>query len=104
MAENPADAPVTSLLELRFRPDDLDASYRRLDEILADTRAFDGCLAVEVLVDTDDPTHAIARETWVSLAHDDAYRAWRATPDGASGLGELLTASPVLTRLVARER
>ena len=37
-------------------------------------------------------------ERWTSLAHDDAYRAWRATPEGASPLGAVLAERPRLTR------
>ena len=68
-----------------------------LRDILTDTRAFDGCLGVDVLVDSNG-SGALPRR-WNSgrpLEHDAAYRAWRAG-DGASGLGELLAAPPVLT-------
>jgi quinol monooxygenase YgiN len=51
-----------------------------------------------VLVDSTDPAHFLVVEQWASMEHDSAYRAWRATDDGASGLGELLAAPPVLTR------
>jgi hypothetical protein len=36
-------------------------------------------------------------ERWESIAHDDAYRAWRAGP-GASGLGNYLSEPARLTR------
>ena len=71
-----------------------------LRDILSDTRAFDGCLGVEVLVDSQNPAHVLVEEQWASLGHDAAYRAWRAG-DGASGLDELLAAPPVLTHLEA---
>ena len=71
---------VTSLLDVRFAADRLEDGPRALLEILADTRAFDGCLGVQVVTDVTDPAHVIAVEHWESLEHDDAYRAWRARP------------------------
>ncbi|KQR51789.1 hypothetical protein ASF88_09235 [Leifsonia sp. Leaf336] len=88
---------VTSLLDLHFAADHLEDGPRALRDILADTRAFDGCLGVQVVADVTDPAHVIAVERWESLQHDDAYRAWRAGP-GASGLGAYLAEPAVLTR------
>ena len=99
MSEPPADTPITSLLELRLRPERLPGAMTTVDEVLVATRAREGCLGVDVMVDTADAAHVVVVERWASLAHDDAYRAWRATPDGASALGEVLAGPPVLTRL-----
>lgn len=90
---------VTAILELRLDPARLPQARELLDTILIDTRAFDGCLAVEVLTDENDPAHVIAVETWQSLEHDDRYRQWRAGP-GASNLGTVLVTAPVLTRWI----
>lgn len=91
--------PVTVLLDLRLLPEAVANAPFVLRETLVATRAFDGCLTVDVLVDADDEAHVVLLERWESLAADDAYRAWRATPDGASGLHALLAAPPTLTRL-----
>jgi len=90
--------PVTSLLDMHIAPESLADAPTIIAEVLVATRAFDGNLGVEVLVDTDDPAHFMAVETWESVAHDDAYRAWRATPEGASALGSVLAGAPTLTR------
>jgi quinol monooxygenase YgiN len=90
--------PITAILDLRVKPETLDQGiHEQLHAILTDTRAFDGCLGVEVLIDNDDPTHIIAVEEWESEEHDAAYRAWRAG-DGQSGLASFLIAPPVLTK------
>jgi quinol monooxygenase YgiN len=93
---------VTSLLELHLRQDRLADAPAAIDAILRDTRAFDGNVGIEVLEDVKDPAHLTIVEHWESLEHDDAYRAWRATPEGASGLGALLDAPSVLTRYATR--
>lgn len=51
-----------------------------------------------MLHDLADPTHVTIVEHWASIERDDAYRAWRASPAGASDLGDLLAAPPTLWR------
>ena len=92
------DVPITALLDLTLRPESVDDAPGVLSETLVATRAFPGCLSVEVLTDAADPTHVVVLERWDSLASDAAYRAWRATPDGASPLGTGLAAPPRLQR------
>jgi quinol monooxygenase YgiN len=89
---------VTSLLDMNISPASLAEAPAIIAQVLIATRAFDGNLGVEVLVDTDNPAHFVAVETWESIAHDNAYRAWRATPEGASALGSILAGPPTLTR------
>ncbi|MEU2349570.1 antibiotic biosynthesis monooxygenase family protein [Modestobacter sp. NPDC049651] len=89
---------ITALLELDLDPEQLDDALGVLRETLVATRAFPGCLGLEVLQDTDDPAHVVVVEQWESLERDDAYRAWRATPEGASPLGTVLAGPPSLHR------
>jgi len=89
---------ITTLLELTLRPEALADAPAVMRETLTATRAFAGCLKVDVLIDAADQTHVVVFEEWESLEHDAAYRAWRATPQGASGLGGILAAPPRLTR------
>jgi heme oxygenase (mycobilin-producing) len=93
---------IKATLELRIKPGALDQAPDVLHKILTDTRAFDGNLGVEVLIDERDPEHIVVLESWESLAHDDAYRAWRAG-DGASNLGTILAAPPTLTRFTSSD-
>lgn len=90
--------PITAFLELHVRADAPADAAAVIEGILADTRAFDGSLGLEVLRDTADPARLVVVERWQSMAHDEAYRAWRATPEGASNLGDLLDRPPVLTK------
>ena len=89
---------VTALLDLTLRPESVAEAHGVIRETLEATRAFDGCLGVEVLVDSDDETHVVLLEQWHSLDRDAAYRAWRATPEGASRLGTVLAKPPTLTK------
>ena len=91
-----------AILELQLKPDALDSAHKVISETLAATRAFPGCLGVTVLVDSDDPAHVAIYETWESIERDRAYRAWRATPEGASELGSIL-AGLKITQYTAAE-
>jgi quinol monooxygenase YgiN len=94
---------ITALLELRVKPEALDQGlHAELRAILSDTRAFDGCLGVDVLIDTTDPTHLVAFERWASEEHDAAYRAWRAG-DGQTNLASFLASPPVLTKFTTAD-
>jgi quinol monooxygenase YgiN len=88
---------ITAILDLQLKADSLDTAHSVIHDTLTATRAFPGCFHVAVLVDSDDPAHVVLFETWESVEHDRAYRAWRATPEGASQLGSILAAPPKLT-------
>ena len=61
------------------------------------TRAFDGNLGAEILLD-DDASHFLLLETWESAAHNHAYQSWRLTPEGATpGFAEHLRGPFVMT-------
>jgi quinol monooxygenase YgiN len=89
---------ITAFLELRVKPEALEQGlHAELNGILTDTRAFAGCLGVDVLIDNDDPTHLVAVERWASEEADAAYRAWR-LGEGQTNLADYLAVPPVLTK------
>jgi heme oxygenase (mycobilin-producing) len=94
---------LTATLELRLKADKLDSAFEVMHETLTATRAFPGCLSVSVLVDSADPAHVVVLETWESPEADNAYRQWRASPEGASSLGSVLAAPPSLTLFTVAE-
>ena len=94
---------ITSILDLQLRTDSLETAHKVIRDTLTATRAFPGCLDVTVLVDSDDPAHVILYERWESIDHDRAYRAWRATAEGASELGSILAAAPTLSLFTVAE-
>ena len=88
---------VTVLLDLHLKADSVTSAPSMLRDILAETRAFDGCLSVEVLVDNEDPAHLILFERWASVERDAAYREWRAGA-GATQLGTILASPPLVSK------
>jgi quinol monooxygenase YgiN len=90
--------PVTVLLELKIKPEALAEVRELMGRELQTTRAFDGNLATDVIVDEDDPTHWIIYERWDSVEQDEAYRAFRAGEGRIAALPALLADPPVKTR------
>ena len=89
---------ITSVLDIQLRADAPVDAEARVSSILSQTRARPGFLSADVVRDLEDPRHLVVIEVWESLEADDAYRAWRATPEGANELGELTAGRLVLTR------
>ena len=54
--------PVTVLLELRFSPESVEKARDVMGRALVDTRAFEGNLVTDVLVDEDDEAHWVIYE------------------------------------------
>ena len=90
--------PVTVLLDLKFKAESLSEGTEIFRRELVKTRAFDGNLVTDVLVDSVDETHWVIYELWESVEADDAYRAFRAGEGKISDLPPLLAAPPVKTR------
>jgi quinol monooxygenase YgiN len=95
--------PVTVTLELRLKPDAVQAAREVMGRALKDTRAFAGNLQTDVLVDEDDEAHWLVYELWQSVEHDEAYRAFRAGEGKLTELPPLLAAPPVKTRYVTTD-
>jgi|SRR5271163_4015898 len=95
--------PVTVLLELRLKPEAVPGARDLMRRTLEVTRAFDGNLGVDVLVDEDDETHWIIYELWDTVEHDEAYRSFRAGEGRVVELPPLLAAPSVKTRYVTTD-
>src|ERR1700759_4986776 len=62
--------PITVMLELRFKPEAVSAGRDLMHRTLEVTRAFDGNLRTDVLVNEDDAAHWNIYELWDNVAHD----------------------------------
>lgn len=95
--------PVTVLLELRFKPEFVTEATEVFRRELAKTRAFEGNVVTDVLVDETDEAHWVIYEVWESVEHDEAYRAFRAGDGKIADLPPLLAAPPVKTRYLTAD-
>ncbi|GFG66823.1 antibiotic biosynthesis monooxygenase [Mycobacterium kubicae] len=91
------------ILELKIKPDSVAAARDLMGRALQDTRAFDGNLRTDVLVDDTDEGHWLIYEVWESVEHDEAYRKFRAGEGRLTELPPLLAAPPAKTRYIATD-
>jgi len=95
--------PVTVLLELKLKPEAVSAARDLMRRTLQTTRAFEGNLGTDVLVDEDDEAHWVIYELWETVEHDEAYRRFRAGEGRVTELPPLLAAPSVKTRYVTTD-
>jgi len=69
---------VSVLIELRVRPESIDAMKAWLKDGLPDTRAAEGCEGLTVYTNLDDRSNLVLVEHWNSKQQYEKYRAWRA--------------------------
>jgi quinol monooxygenase YgiN len=74
-----------------------------MGRVLQDTRAFDGNVRTDVLIDDDDEAHWLIYELWETVEADEAYRAFRAGEGKVTQLPPLLAAPGVKTRYVTSD-
>jgi quinol monooxygenase YgiN len=98
-----ATMPVTVTLELRLKPESVAAARDVMGRALQDTRAFDGNLGTDVLVDENDEAHWLIYELWETVESDEAYRRFRASEGRLTELPPLLAAPPIKTRYVTTD-
>ena len=91
---------VIGILELNLKPDAVEDAKAFFSRILVDTRAFEGCEGIDVLIAEGDETHWVLYERWRDEAAHDAYRAWRAGDGAMPEVAGLITAPPKSTRFI----
>lgn len=91
--------PVTVYLELHLKPEGVADTMRDLEELLPDTRTFDGCQSVETFVDQDDPQHVVLIERWREKADHQSYMAWRQEQGVLGATIERSVGPPTITYL-----
>ena len=94
---------VTVILELKVKPESVREARDVMGRALQDTRAFDGNIRTDVLINEDDEAHWVIYELWESVEHDEAYRRFRAGEGKIAELPPLLAAPPVKTRYVSAD-
>lgn len=85
---------VTVLLELQSKPESVDELTATFENILPETRRFEGCQSVEVISNQDDLCNLVLIEKWDSRQHHEKYLAWRTDTGALETLGAMLAQPP----------
>lgn len=87
---------VVVTLEAKSQPDKAGDLVEFLERILPDTRAYAGCLGLQLVVDQDDPTRMVVLERWETRKHYETYLQWREDSGTLAQVAPLLAAPPAI--------
>jgi len=89
-----ATAPEKMIVEFPVHPETRDEFIVALNEILFDTRAYDGCMGVEVWTNQEDDDSVWLYEEWATREHQAAYLNWRTETGNTAHLGPFIKGNP----------
>ena len=87
---------VVVTIGLQIDPHRLDEFKQIMREIIPDTRAFSGCISVEVLEHHDVAGGITLLEEWASVEDQVKYINWRTETGMMETLGGFLVAEPLI--------
>ena len=88
--------PVTVTLGLQIKLDKLDEFKQAIKAAIPDTRAYSGCISIQVLEDQDKPGAITLLEVWGTKEDQIKYIAWRTETGFMEALGGMLESEPVI--------
>jgi quinol monooxygenase YgiN len=84
-------------LEAKSKPEFTDKVKSILRETILETRAFDGCLAIEIHENVNEKGQFMFHEKWESKSKYDAYFSWRSASEAMKTIGPMLVDRPKIT-------
>jgi len=83
--------------EFKTRNHYADGLIAALAEALPDSLSHDGCEAISLRRDQDDPNHVVSFTQWTTRKHYEDYLAWRTEQGMTDDVGEMLTEPMAIT-------
>ncbi len=85
---------IKVLLEVNAKSENIEEVKALLKQTLGDTRSYDGCEGLDVILNQDDASNLILLETWKTRQHYEKYLAWRQETGALEALGAMLAQPP----------
>ena len=85
---------VMVLLEAPCKSEEVSSMKSYLAEIFPDTRAYEGCQAIDVYFNTENEGNMVLVEHWDSRPHHEKYLGWRTETGVMDKLGSMLAGPP----------
>lgn len=85
---------VLVLLEAPVKPENVSNIKSYLAELLPDSRAYEGCQAMDVYFNTEDESNMVMVERWDSRQHHEKYLGWRTETGVMDKIGGMLAGPP----------
>ncbi|MDP6951328.1 MAG: putative quinol monooxygenase [Alphaproteobacteria bacterium] len=89
---------VTVILETTAKPGGGDELLAFFDSILADTRAYAGCISIDTLRNMETPDEIVVYERWETADDHGKYMGWRTETGVVDQIVALLAGPPVVRR------
>jgi quinol monooxygenase YgiN len=99
------EMPVTTIviLDIPATPATRDKVLATLEDALVETRAFDGCAGIELLVNQDQPSNFVVYERWASRAHYERYLEFRQASGFSASFRAMFPDPPVVRKFDIRK-
>lgn len=85
---------IVVLIELQVKPEAMNEVNAVLRELLPDTRAYDGCLGLDIHRNMDQAGNLMLYQRWASREQYRDYLAWRTRSGVVNRLRDLLQTPP----------
>ncbi len=82
------------ILEIKVKPESVDATRAWFRSVLPDTRAYDGFVTLHIAQNVDAPTELMIVEQWDTRAAYEKYLAWRGERGDMVALAGMLDGEP----------
>jgi quinol monooxygenase YgiN len=86
------------ILDIPATTETRDNVLATLEESLVETRAFDGCEGLELLINQDDSSNFVVYEHWESRAHYERYLAFRQASGFSASFRAMFPDPPVIRK------
>lgn len=85
-------------IELQIKPEQQNAFLKMIkNDIIEETRAYDGCERFDLFTDQDKPGHVLFHEVWENRKKQEKYFAWRQETGVIDKLAAYFAGAPVIT-------
>lgn len=65
------------IVDAKLKSDKISEAIQFFADIVPDTRKFEGCLGIDVCIDSEDTGTLVLVEKWISMDHYEKYHHWR---------------------------
>lgn len=85
---------IMIILDAKLKDDKIQEAKNLFTELLPDTRGFEGCEEIKMILNEEDSTNMVLVEKWASKSHYEKYHHWREEKGDLDRIRELLDGRP----------
>lgn len=82
------------ILDAKLKKDKVEDAKKLFSELLPDTRGFEGCEGITMIMNKEDPTNMVLVEKWQARSNYEKYHHWREGTGDLDRIRELLDGRP----------